>query len=250
MFVRVTGFVYDARERGRSMSGKTLYITGAICLALTCSGSAAAQDEAPPVFEMSNAPPSAPAEAKAGSTKEVESASAEATAGSTKTSPPKPRTFALGVAVLSEHGLVSAVARLRKNHVAIDLSYGINPVVVGWQEGDDDKSGDFGFAMSWVHVDVSLVLFFSDDQKRFQHGLRFASVYDRITSFGAGLGWVGELGFERFALSFGAGLKAFPRFEQRVRDHFDIDDEHELSSFLIPVWLNVYFGINLRWYLF
>jgi hypothetical protein len=32
-----------------------------------------------------------------------------------------------------------------------------------------------------------------------------------------------------------------------VRDRFDIEDE---ATFPIPLWLSVYFGVNLRWYLF
>jgi len=217
-------------------------------LVLTWSATALADEEEPPVFEMSNEPPvkteSATAEATAKSTK-TESASTEPKAGSTKPLVPKPRTFALGVAILSEHGLVSAVARARHDHVAIDVSYGINPVVVTWEKPDSDKA-EFGFDMSWVHVDGSLVLFFNDDQQKFANGLRFASIYNQIVGFGAGFGWVGELGFERFAMSFGAGVKSFPRYEERVRDHFDIDDR---VDFKLPLWINVYFGINLRWYL-
>jgi len=229
------------------VSRTTILLISGLCLAVGSPSPASAQDEKPPVFEMSNAPPPRPIEQPAEPAPVVvEEPSVEV---AVEPAIIKPRTFALGVALLSEHALVSAVVRLRKNHIALDVSYGINPIIVTYTKPDSDK-GDFGADMSWVHVDGSLVLFFNDDQKRFQNGLRFGSVYDQITGFGGMFGWVGELGFNRFALSFGAGLKAFPRYEERVRDHFDIDDESEVESFLFPLWLGVYFGINLRWYLF
>lgn len=236
------------------MNGKIILLASGLCLALAVRPARArCQDEQPtaeqapvfemgnerpPVFEMENQRPASPEPQPA-------PAAAQETAPPATPPPPRPRRLALGVGLLSEHALVSAVARVRYDHVALDAAYGINPVLVSYQEPESDAPG-FGAEVSWVHVDGSLVLFFGGDQERFVNGLRFGAVFDQIVSFGGMLGWVGELGFQRFALGFGAGLKVYPRYEQRARERFDIDDDVE---FPIPLWLNIYFGVTLRWYL-
>lgn len=213
-------------------SSKRLASSWVCLLAVALPLAAKAEDEQRPgepvpVFEMDNKPSPEPA---------------------AEPSLPKPRRFALGLAI-SEHALAAVVARLRIDHLALDASYGIDLIMVNYTKPDGESMGSAA-AMSWVHVHGSIVLFFSGDQQRFQNGIRLGSVYDRIASFAGLLGWVGELSFDgwpHFAISFGAGVQVFPRYEQRVRDHFDLDDR---VDFTLPLWLQIYTGGNLRWYLF
>jgi hypothetical protein len=159
-----------------------------------------------------------------------------------------PRMFALGISLFSEHGF-GAAARLRFDHVAIDVAYGVQPIFFTYQK-DDPETGDektkWEFDMALVNADAGVAVFFGDDQKGFQNGLRAQGIFNNIMGPGAGLGWVGDLCWKRFVLGFGAGVQAFFKYVDWVKDHFDYGSEVQISAFNA---VQIYFGLNLMWYL-
>jgi hypothetical protein len=155
-----------------------------------------------------------------------------------------PRAFALGLTTLKEHGF-GAFLRVRADHVALDIAYGTMPVLLVLQTRSGDTV-DVKADMSAVHLDGSLLVFFSDNQKRFQNGLRGGVVYDSIMGPGAMFGWVGDLVWNRFGLGFGAGLQVYTDFNSRVSKHFGIarsSVEDSLGT------VQPYVGVNFFWYL-
>jgi hypothetical protein len=157
--------------------------------------------------------------------------------------PKYPRKFALGVTLLKEHGF-GAFARLRFDHLAIDVAYGLYPIIVMIEYGDDV---DFKADISYIHVDGGLIYYFSDDQRRFQHGIRLAGIYDDIMSGGFMFGWVGDLVWGQFGLGLGAGIQVLPAAQNRILKHFDLNGIVKVSP-LVGI-LQVYVGVNLFWYL-
>ena len=147
-----------------------------------------------------------------------------------------PRAFALGLATLKEHGF-GATMRLRANHVALDIAGGAMPVMVL----TDTIQADIG-----LRGDAGPVIFFSDKTARFQSGLRFAGIYDTLMGPGGMAGWVGELGWQHFAMDFGAGVQVLPQFPDLATEHFAIPDEYLLGP---TAMVQVYIGLNLLWYL-
>jgi hypothetical protein len=155
----------------------------------------------------------------------------------------KPRELGLGLALLKEHGF-GVVGRLRFNHVALDAAYGVMPLFILWQTaGGTTMHVDAD--LSFVHFDAGPVFFFNDHLDRFQNGLRVAGVYDQVLGPGAGLGWVGEITKRSFAIALGAGLQYYPDAPDRVRRHFHYAPGSDVSA----AALQLYFGLNLLWYL-
>jgi hypothetical protein len=155
----------------------------------------------------------------------------------------KPREFALGIALLKEHGF-GVVGRLRFNHVALDAAYGVMPLFVLWQTADGSTL-HIDADLSFVHVGAGPVFFFNDHLDRFQNGLRLLGIYDQVLGPGAGLGWVGEITKRSFAIGFGAGLQYYPDAGERVRRHFHYAPGSDVSSAAVQL----YFGLNLLFYL-
>lgn len=148
-----------------------------------------------------------------------------------------PRTVAVGVATLKEHGF-GVVLRARRDHVALDLAAGLAPVLV-------ITNLDLYAAMP-VHADASFVFFFSDADRRFQQGVRLGAAWDAIVGGGALVGWVGDLTWRQLVIGFGAGLQYYPDFESGVREHFDLEGASFEGSLTT---VQPYLGVNLCWYL-
>lgn len=156
-----------------------------------------------------------------------------------------PRTFAIGLATLKEHGF-GVIARLRFGHFAIDGAIGSLPILVMYT----DYSGEMlnmDADMS-IHADAGCVFFFNDDQKRFQNGIRLAGIYDSIIGPAGMIGWVGDLTFNRFALGFGAGIQYYPDYIEKAEEHFPELRRAEAMDETQNIQL--YLGINFMWYLF
>jgi hypothetical protein len=154
-----------------------------------------------------------------------------------------PRTFALGLTTFKEHGF-GVFVRLRMNHVAFDVAYGVMPVILMLQT-TSGETVDMEFDMSTVHVGGSVVVFFSNNQKRFQNGLRLGAVYDSIMGPAPIVGWVGDVVWKNFGLGLGAGLQVYPDFNDRVSKHFDIPKSSVQEGIGM---VQPYFGLNLFWY--
>lgn len=157
--------------------------------------------------------------------------------------PHHPRSFAIGLTTLKEHGF-GAFIRLRAKVFALDLAYGFMPVFCLVQ----DTSGtalDLKADMSTIHTSASAVFFFGSDQRRFQNGLRFSAIYDNIMGPAGSIGWVGDIVWSSFALGLGAGLQIYPDFASRAGEHFGIS-KHSLEQGLNEV--QPYFGLSLFWY--
>jgi hypothetical protein len=155
----------------------------------------------------------------------------------------KPREFALGLALLKEHGF-GVIGRVRFNHVALDAAYGVMPLFILWQTADGTTM-HVDADLSFVHVGAGPVFFFNDHLDRFQNGLRLAGIYDQVLGPGGGLGWVGEITKRSFAIALGAGLQYYPDAGDRVRRHFHYSPGSDVSA----AALQIYFGLNLLWYL-
>jgi hypothetical protein len=154
----------------------------------------------------------------------------------------KPRTLALGLAMVKEHGF-GAVFRARLNHVALDLAAGFNPILI-IISGSESK---IDFAMP-LQVGLGPVFFLSDAQASVQHGIRLNGIYNRVLGPGGGLGWVGELASRRrFTIAFGAGLQIYPQASRRVKEYFSDLQDASLTSSAPEV--QIYVGFNLLWYL-
>ncbi len=157
----------------------------------------------------------------------------------------KPRTFALGISTLKEHGF-GCVMRLRFNHFALDGIAGFMPLMLIIEEQYNGSTNtDFKFGMP-LHVSGGAVIFFNDQLSRFQNGLRGAIVYDKGLGNGYTFGWVGDITWDRFALCIGAGLQYYPDPEEKVREYFDLHPEYDLSGSKYQP----YIGVNFIWYLF
>ena len=154
-----------------------------------------------------------------------------------------PRRFGLGISLLGEHSL-GAVARLRFNHVAIDLAYGVQPVFLTFQR-EGSESIEWKFDMALVHADGGIAVFFSDDQKKFQNGLRAQGIFDNIMGPGTGVGWLGDLCWKRFILGFGAGVQVYFKYVDWVKDHLDLGQNIDISRISM---VQLYFGLRLMWY--
>ena len=153
----------------------------------------------------------------------------------------KPRTLAIGLTMVKEHGF-GAVVRGRANHVAVDLAAGFNPLLV-IITGDESKI-DFGMPLQ---ASLGPVFFISNDQANFQNGIRVNGIYNRALGPGGGVGWVGEITKRRFTIAFGAGLQIFPQATRRVKEYFSDLQDASLTSSAPEV--QFYFGVNLLWYL-
>jgi hypothetical protein len=158
--------------------------------------------------------------------------------------PPKPRQFALGLALLKEHGF-GGLLRLRFNHVALDATGGFMPLLIITQTVDGTTM-DVDGALS-AHGGIGPVFFFNGDQKKFQNGIRVNGIYDQIMGPGGGAGWVGEFTKTSFTLALGAGIQVYPEAEDRIRKHFGYSSAIKLDP--TSTVLQVYVGLNLFWYL-
>jgi hypothetical protein len=148
--------------------------------------------------------------------------------------------LAFGLTTFKEHGFGGFV-RLRLNYVAFDAAYGVMPIIILYSGARSDV--DFDWAT--VHTSGSVVFFFSNNQKRFQNGLRLGGVYDNVMGPAGMLGWVGDIVWANFALGIGAGLQVYPQFNERAAEHFHVS-ESSISSSMGA--LQIYMGLNLFWY--
>ena len=153
----------------------------------------------------------------------------------------RPRTLALGITTLKEHGF-GGVVRARANHVALDLAAGFNPVLV-IVTGSVSKI-DFGMP---IQASVGPVFFINNDHAKFQSGIRLNGIYNKALGPGGGIGWVGDLTKHSFAICFGAGVQIYPDASKRVKEYFPDLKGADLSSSTPE--LQVYISINLLWYL-
>jgi hypothetical protein len=155
-----------------------------------------------------------------------------------------PRTFALGITTLKEHGF-GGMMRGRWDHFAVDFAAGGFPWLIMYQTADGTTT-NYDFDMS-LHADLGFIVFINSDQSRFQNGIRVAGIYDSIGGKGAMFGWTGELTFNTFALCFGVGLQYYPDLIKKVNEHFPATQDAELDSSFKYQW---YLGVNFMWYLF
>lgn len=152
-----------------------------------------------------------------------------------------PRTFALGIGTIKEHGF-GGLVRLRFDHAAFDASVGAMPVLV-LTSTNSEVNAHYGTAL---HLDGSAVFFFNGADKKFQNGIRAGGLWDSIMGPGALLGWVGDLCWERLLLGFGLGIQVYPDYSSSVKGHFNLSGDP--NSFLGIVQL--YLGVNIGWYIF
>ncbi|MFH0976947.1 MAG: hypothetical protein V1874_14285 [Spirochaetota bacterium] len=155
-----------------------------------------------------------------------------------------PRSFALGITTLKEHGF-GGMLRARWNHFAIDGSVGSLPWLIMYTT-EDGETTETEFDMSF-HSDLSCVVFINSDQSRFQNGIRLGALYDSIGGKGIMGGWTGEITFTTFALCIGAGIQYYPDIVDKLNEHFPKTRDAELDSSY--KW-QLYLGINCTWYLF
>jgi hypothetical protein len=149
--------------------------------------------------------------------------------------------------LLKEHGF-GAFMRARLNHVAVDVAAGFMPVLIMYQTSSG-STVDIDGAMA-PHGSASMLFFFTNDQKRFQNGLRIAGIYDRVMGWGGGLGWAGDLVWDRFDLGFGAGLQLYPNFNEKAAEYFGLPkSSFDNSTDVLTGALQIYFGVNASWYL-
>jgi hypothetical protein len=156
-----------------------------------------------------------------------------------------PRTFALGATLLKEFGF-GAMARFRYNHLALDAGAGFMPILIGYYREGDSEAVSYDAGMAY-NLYGSLAIFFNDHQRRFQNGIRLGGMYNQAMGPGGMVGWVGELGWERFALGFGAGIQYFPKYESHMRKFFDISENTESDD---SNMYQLYIGVNLIYYFF
>ena len=155
----------------------------------------------------------------------------------------KPRTLAIGITTLKEHGF-GGVVRGRMDHVALDFAVGFNPVLV--IVSGDTSIVDFGMPLQ---LSLGPVFFFSSDQATFQNGIRLNGIYNRALGPGGGLGWVGEITKRHLTIAFGVGFQVYPQASRRVKEYFsDLRDQDVDLSSSLPE-LQVYVGVNILWYL-
>ncbi len=160
-----------------------------------------------------------------------------------------PRTFALGISTFKEHGF-GGIVRYRLDNIAFDGAVGFYPLIMVMQVQDysgDTMSTEIEFGMP-LHVNAGVVIYFDDKFKRFQNGLRCAYMINGGVGTGFQFGWVGELTWDYFALTFGAGIQYFPDFEDKVRDYFDISEDYEFSD--VSTSMQMYLGVNFIFYVF
>jgi hypothetical protein len=155
-----------------------------------------------------------------------------------------PRTFALGIATLKEHGF-GGIMRARFNHFAIDGSVGSLPWLIMYTTADGTTTSYDG-AMSF-HTDLSFLIFINSDHGRFQNGIRLGGLYDSVGGKGVMFGWSGELTFNTFALCFGVGIQYYPDLIEKVNERFPATKNADLGS---SYKYQPYLGINFVWYLF
>ena len=153
-----------------------------------------------------------------------------------------PRTLAIGLTTLKEHGF-GVMVRARANHVAGDLAVGFNPILVVGSGGS--SAVDFGMPLQ---ASIGPVFIFSNDQSTFQNGIRINGIYNRAVGPGGGLGWVGEITKAHFTIAFGFGLQIYPQATKRVKEYFPDLQGTELSS-SPPPEVQIYVGVNLFWYI-
>ena len=112
-----------------------------------------------------------------------------------------PRTLAIGLTTLKEHGF-GVMVRARANHVAGDLAVGFNPILVVGSGGS--SAVDFGMPLQ---ASIGPVFIFSNDQSTFQNGIRINGIYNRAVGPGGGLGPAGRAGWHVRAPTPGGSLQ-------------------------------------------
>ena len=158
--------------------------------------------------------------------------------------------FGLGVSLCGEHGC-GVVTRFRLEHVSIDFSYGIEPILVSYSR-DGKDTPEFEFDVALVHADGGVSVFFGDREKGVQDGIRFQGIFDNVKGPGGGVGWTRERQcsrfrnkcYDHFVFGIGAGIKFFPAYEKWVKDHFDLKSDEKTSPMNI---VQMYLGVTLLW---
>ena len=154
-----------------------------------------------------------------------------------------PRSFALGITTLKEHGFGGKL-RARWDHFALDGSVGSLPWLVTYQTADGTTT-NYDFAMSF-HADASCVIFINSNQSRFQNGIRLGGLYDSVGGAGALFGWTGELTFNTFAICFGVGVQYYPDLIDKLNDKFPDTKNSDMDS---SYKYQPYLGVNFMWYM-